>query len=515
MHDLVLGGGTVYDGRGARGVSADVAVVDGRIRAVGRGLGAARRVIDVGGLAVAPGFVDAHTHSDLMPLTGPAQPFKLLQGVTTEVVGNCGISFAPVDTEAAETLQSIYGDLACGTELRARSFGEYLDEVQAAGPMTNIAALVGHGTLRVVANGMRERLREGALGRMRALLGEALAAGAFGLSSGLIYPPGSYADTAELVALAEVLRPWGRVYATHLRDEGDRLLPALDEAIEVAEGAGVRLQVSHCKVTGRRNHGSAPALLDRLRAARERGVDVRGDAYPYTSGATVLVALLPPAAAAGGSNALAGRLADAGEREALRASASAGRGLWSAVTPADVLVSRHADGAVVGRTLADLSRGQDPWLVLCRIIASDPAATAVLTAMDLGDVCTILADPLIGIGSDSIPSAGPGHPRSYGCFPEFLGRYVRELGVVDLPVAVRKLTFDNAARFGLADRGRLEAGVVADVCVFDPEVIAHPGGYADPRRAPVGVEHVLLAGQPVVVGGEFSGDRVGQVLRAR
>ncbi|MEU3980447.1 D-aminoacylase [Streptomyces sp. NPDC026672] len=515
MHDLVLKGGTVYDGLGSPGTPADLAVAAGRVTAVGHDVGAARRVVDVTGLAVAPGFVDAHTHSDLMPLAADVRPGKLLQGVTTEIVGNCGISFAPADEEGARTLGGLYGDLACGTAPAARTFARYLDEVQDAGPVTNIAALVGHGTLRIAANGMRETLRDGALDRMRTLLDEALTAGAFGLSSGLVYAPGSYADTAELAALAEVLRPRNRIYATHLRDEGDGLLAALDEAVEVAERARVPLQVSHCKVTGRRNHGSAPALLDRLRAARARGVDVRGDAYPYTAGATVLVALLPPEAVAGGSEALVRRLTEPGARESLRSLAATGRGLWNAVAAADVRVARHRDPAVAGRTLAELAHDGDPWDTLCRTVAADPAATAVLTAMDPDDVRTVLADPLIGIGSDSTPTAGPGHPRDHGCFPEFLGHHVRELGVVDLPTAVRKCTSANAERFGLTGRGRLEPGAVADVCVFDPVRIAHPGGYADPRRPPVGIEHVLLAGTPVVERGVFTGVRAGRVLRAR
>jgi N-acyl-D-aspartate/D-glutamate deacylase len=508
MHDLLLRGGSVHDGTGAPAVTADVAVAGDRIVAVGRDLGPARRVVDVDGLAVAPGFVDAHTHSDLVALTGRPEGAKLRQGVTTEVVGNCGVSFAPLDEAAAGHLTGIYGDLTCGLPIGPRTFAGYLAEVDAARPTTNVVALVGHAALRTTANGMAEALAPGALDRMCALLAESLDAGAAGLSSGLVYPPGSHAAPEEMTALAAVAQRYGRIYATHLRDEGDRLPQALDEAIAVAEASGVRLQVSHCKVTGRRNHGRAPDLLARLHAARRAGIDVAGDAYPYTSGATVMVALLPPSATAGGADRLVQLLGDPRERERLRAAADHGQGLWRAADPGGVRLMRHKDPGVCGRTLAEV--GADPWTTLCELVAADPGATVLLEAMDLTDVLTILADPLIGIGSDGTPSAGAGHPRNRGCFPELFATVVRTHGALDLPTAVHKATAANADRFGLAGRGRLGAGAVADVCVFDPARVAHP----DPLGEPAGFLHVLVAGVPAVEDGRVTGARAGRVLRA-
>ena len=270
---LLLQGGTVFDGLGNPGRVADVAVAGGRVVAVGGDPPAGLRRIDCQGLAVTPGFVDTHAHSDLVHLLDQPQPFKLLQGVTTEVVGNCGLSFAPLDAASAEVAATLWGGLAGGVPVEPAGFAELADRLDRAGPANNLALLVGHGTLRLTANGLEERLAPGTAARMAALAAEAFRAGAVGLSSGLIYVPGSYADTAELVALARVAAAHGAAYATHLRDEGVHLEAALEEAVTIAGTAGTRLQVSHCKAAGRAAHGTAGMLLERLAAARLAGVD--------------------------------------------------------------------------------------------------------------------------------------------------------------------------------------------------------------------------------------------------
>jgi N-acyl-D-amino-acid deacylase len=241
MYDLVLRGATVYDGLGSPGAVADVAIAGDRVAAVGTGLGAGHRVIDADGLAVAPGFLDPHSHSDLMPLMPHPQPFKLRQGVTTEINGNCGLSYAPVDAAGIEAAGVLFDELSGGAPVVARDFAGYLAEVEAAGPTNHVAVMVGHNTLRIAANGMDEALRPGALERMCELAGEAFAAGAIGLSSGLIYPPGCYSDTAELIALATVAHRWNRLYSTHMRNEDNHLGEALDEAVTIATRARVRL----------------------------------------------------------------------------------------------------------------------------------------------------------------------------------------------------------------------------------------------------------------------------------
>jgi N-acyl-D-amino-acid deacylase len=512
---MLLRGGTVFDGLGGPGRVADVAVAGGRVVAVGGDPPAGLRRVDCDGLAVAPGFVDTHAHSDLLHLLDRPQPFKLLQGVTTEVVGNCGLSFAPLDAASAEVAATLWGGLAGGVPVQPTGFADLAGRLDRAGPANNLALLVGHGTLRLTANGLEERLAPGAAARMAALAAEAFRAGAVGLSSGLVYVPGSYAGTAELVALARVAAAHGGVYATHLRDEGAGLEAALEEAVTIARASGARLQVSHCKAAGRAAHGSAGRLLDRLAAARLEGVDAQGDQYPYDAGATVLSSLLPPAVAAGGTEAMRARLRDPAARAALRARAErggVGDGGWTLAGPGDVLLTGHRDPALVGRTLAEAAGDRDPWDRLCELVADDPAATMVIRLMAEDDVRAILASPLVGVGSDNLPSSGLGHPRTWGCFPRLLGRYVRELGVLSWEQAVRKATWLGARQFRLDGRGLLVEGAVADLCVFDPATVGHAGTYLEPDVPVTGIEHVLLAGEPAVEHGRYTGLRAGRVL---
>ena len=514
--DLVLRGGTVHDGLGSPGRVADVAIAGGRIAAVGRFDGVTAEVVDCDGLIVAPGFIDPHAHSDLVHTSEQAQPFKIAQGVTTEVVGNCGFSFAPLNAEAVSLLGGAWSELAGGGEVRPRSFAGLLDELEEARPANNLAVLVGHNALRLSANGVDRELRDGALERMRSLAADAFEAGAVGLSSGLIYVPGSYSDTDELVALAEVAGRYGRPYTTHMRDEADHLHDALDEAMAVGRRAGVRVQVSHCKVAGRRNHGTSPSLLEHIAGARREGIDVLGDQYPYTAGSTFLTALLPAEASEGGTEVLRRRLADRQERLRLRGIAEAGtvgRGVWSQSEPVNVLVVGHRDPSVVGHNLEELSAGGDAWDRLCELVVEDPSALIVLELMAEDDVRRIMGDPLVAVGSDSGPPIGLQHPRTWGCFPRVLGTYVRELGVLTWAQAIRKMTSLSARAFGLADRGRLLDGMVADVCVFDPQRIGHAGTYLQPDVEPTGVELVAIGGRVVLREGRPTGAREGHVLR--
>lgn len=521
---LVLRGGTVFDGLGSPGAVADVVVADGVIRTIGAAAGddvpAGARVVDCAGRYVAPGFVDAHSHSDMVPLMDDAQPFKLLQGVTTEVAGNCGFSFAPLDVASSAVVQEMYGELGCEIPPPPGSFADFLDLVAQAGPTNHLAYLVGHHTLRLTANGAGDELRPGAVERMQELAAEAFEAGAVGFSTGLIYPPGCFADRAELEAIARVAGAYGRTYATHMRDEGRFVEDAIDEAVAVARAGGIRLQISHCKAAGRAAHGKSTALLDRIAAARLAGVDAMGDQYPYLAGGTVLLALLPNRAAEGGAGPMTARLADPGYRVGLRADAERGDpgdGMWANTTPAQVIVTGHRDPDAVGRTVADLAAGRDgddPFDTLCDLVVADPAAMIVIEMMAEPDVRAIMASPLVGIGSDNGPPMGLQHPRTYGCFPRLLGTYVREQQVITWEEAIRKATSLIARQFGLAGRGVLLPGAHADVTVFDPARIGHAGTYTDPDVAPVGVETVVLGGRVVVDGGAFSGERAGQVLRA-
>ncbi|WP_454049273.1 N-acyl-D-amino-acid deacylase family protein [Cellulomonas sp. Marseille-Q8402] len=519
---LVLRGGSVLDGTGAPAVRADVVVAGDRVLAVGPDLDvpAGVRVLDVDGLTVTPGFIDAHTHSDVVPFMADPQPFKVLQGVTTEVVGNCGNSAAPlVDDRAVDLHRPISSTVAAGVGSWPRTFGEYLDAVEAHGPTNHVASLVGHSTLRISANGMAEALAPGALERMVELAEAAFAEGAFGLSTGLIYAPGVYAGTDEVAALAAVAARWGRPYATHMRDEGDGLAASLAETFDVARRTGVRVQVSHCKAAGRRNHGRAGELLAALRVARAEGIEVHGDAYPYTTGESFLTALLPAEAQVGGRTELVRRLSDPAVRGALAARALAGgpgAGAWTQTTPAGVLLSMHADASLLGRSVAEVAagRGQDPWDALCDLVLADPGAMMVYELMADADVRAVLADPLIAIGSDNSVPVGNAHQRGWGCFPTVLGPYVRDHHVLDLPEAVRKMTSLTADALGLPGRGRLVPGAVADLAVLDPATVGHAGTPQAPWVRPDGVRWTVLAGEVVVDDGEFTGARAGRVLRA-
>ncbi|MBB2910710.1 N-acyl-D-amino-acid deacylase [Streptosporangium becharense] len=507
MHDLLLRDGTVHDGLGGAPQHADVAIADGRVVAVGHGLGPARRVIDVSGLLVSPGFVDPHSHSDTVPFLQEPQPFKLLQGVTTEIVGNCGFSCGPADPEMRGLVPAELASASFPT------FGEYLDAAEAAGPSNNLAVLVGHNTLRLAAAGMSSEITPDRLAHMCELAAQSFEAGAVGLSSGLEYVPGAYADLEELVALALVAKRWELPYATHMRSESEGLADALDEAIAVAKRAGVRLQVSHCKASGRAVHGASAMVLDKLAQARRAGVDVRADVYPYLAFGTVLVAVLPPVACEGGEQALLARLADPAERAALRALAESpdtgtGVGFWRELHPSDVQILVHNDPGVEGKRLADF--GGDPWEALCDLLRLDPHASGVFHTMHERDLAAFLADPLISIGSDGGPPVGPNHPRTFGSFPTYLGTYVEK---EDMPEAIRKVSSAVAAQFGLTGRGWLGPGAIADLCVFDPDTIGHAGTYEQPDVRPTGVEHVFLAGRQVIADGEFTGGRHGRMLR--
>ncbi|WP_022888153.1 N-acyl-D-amino-acid deacylase family protein [Agromyces italicus] len=510
MHDLILTGGTVHDGFGSPSAASDVAVHDGRVVAVGADLGPARRTIDVTGLVVAPGFIDAHTHSDGVPFLPEAQPFKLFQGVTTEIVGNCGFSPAP----AASALRND------ADEPQFADFEAYMSAVDSAGTTNHLAALIGHNTVRISVAGMDRQLPPDGLEEMCRRFSEAFEAGAVGFSTGLEYVPGAYAERHELSALARVARQYGATYATHARSESEGLADSLDEAIDVARSAGIRLQVSHCKASGRAMHGSSQLILDRLSGARRSGLDIRGDQYPYRAFSTGLSAMLPPAACEGGVEAMRARLRDGRTRADLQALAEnpnngMGVGLWREVHPEDVQILHHQDPAVSGKRLADVLEGRRPWDALCDLLIADPYADTVCHTMDEADVLAIMADPLVAIGSDGGSPVGPSHPRAFGTFPTFLGTYVRDGAVVDLSEAIRKVSSATASQFSLYDRGWLGSGAAADIVVFDPQTIGHAGTYERPDVRPTGVVHVLLDGEPVIIDGEFLGERRGRMLRRR
>jgi N-acyl-D-amino-acid deacylase len=536
--NVVIRGATLIDGTRAPARQTDVAVADGRIAAVGDdaaasiGAGSAR-TIDAGGLVLAPGFIDLHSHADLTLPAFPAAINSLSQGVTTEVVGNCGFSPAPVGQtlERARMLHAHVGGVGPDLDWSWTDFGSFLDRLDERQPAVNVAPLVGHGTLRIAAMGMDNRppsLSE--LEEMRTGLQAALAAGAWGMSSGLVYPPGVYAATDEVVDLARGLKAVSGLYASHIRNEGESLLDAVGEALSIGRQSGVRVQVSHLKASGRANHGrvaDAIDLIESARTANPRGVDVHCDVYPYEAGSTLLSQVLPPWVHEGGVDALVERLGIASVRERVRREIETGLPGWgnhaaSAGGWQNILIARVVEPALrfaEGRSVAELASAanQDPLDFVADLLIRDHGgAVMIVFLMDFADVRNALAYAQAGIGSDQLGVTSDDarvHPRAYGTFARVLGWGVREAKLFSLEEAVHKMTGLPADIMGFTDRGRVEQGRVADLVLFDPTTVHDEATYDDPTRRARGVEYVLVGGELAIDRAAVMRRDLGRVLR--
>jgi len=486
--DLLIRGANVFDGTGAAPRRLDVAVSGERIAALGELEGGAGVVVDASGLALAPGFIDVHSHDDFAVLLNPEMDFKLMQGVTTDVVGNCGMGAAPF--EAGRVFAQIFHP---GRTLPDwTGYARFMDAIASCAASLNVAVLLRPATLRAAAMGADKRAPDPAeLGRMRADLREGLEAGAVGFSTGLIYEPGRHARTAELIELAREMRDVGGLYATHMRDEGAGLLDSIRETLEIGESGGVPVQISHHKAAGRENWGLVGDSLRLIETAARNGLDVTADQYPYTRSSTVLAAI------ASGLSSDAGGVGRASAED-----------VWVASSPG------HPD--YEGRTIGELAKRWrlDPRAAAERVLSEEPGAFAVMLSMDEADVCTVMQHPTTMIGSDGIPTeGGKPHPRLYGTFARVLGRYVREQGLLRLEEAVNRMTGLPAAKFGLVDRGEIRPGAWADMVLFDPETVLDTATYEDPRRYPDGIRDVFVNGVAVVRDGAHTGARPGRVLR--
>jgi N-acyl-D-aspartate/D-glutamate deacylase len=529
--DLLIRHGTLYDGTGAPGQPADLGVCDGRIVAIGPNLpGDAPDIIDAAGLAVCPGFIDIKTHSDFTLPLNPRAESKVRQGVTTEIIGHCGFSCAPVLPGKVQLLQDYLSPSAFWLKFHETSFPAYLDTYPATS--VNAGMLVGHNTLRLMVMGMANRPpTTDELAQMADLLDDALAAGALGLSSGLFTAPGSYADAAEMRALCAVAARHNAGYFTHLRDEAAGVLTAVDEAIDIAETCGIHVQIVHFKCSGADAWGQVDEALARITAAKSRGLAIDLDAYPYTAGSNRLKNLMPQWVQAGGVAAMVARLRDpqtSGHTRAQIAADIARDGLnnWGRIPTWDavqVLTAPHLP-ALAGRTIGDLAteRGADPIDVVCDTLVTDEGATRVLVhSIREADVQTLVASPLALVGSDGncvadhgITSQAMAHPRFYGTFPKILGRYVHEMKLLPLEHAIHKMTGATAAALNLRDRGLLKPGWRADITIFDPNNFVDRSTYSDPHQYPTGDRTtVLVNGVIVVRDATHTGALPGHVLR--
>jgi len=528
MYDLLIRRATIIDGAGSREFLGDAGVADGRFVALAPRLeGDAARIIDADGSALAPGFIDIHCHSDRYHIEHPDGEIKLRQGVTLEVVGNCGASLAPLSAERAQEAvdHTVGGPGRFKGAVDWTGYGQYAAKVAAAKPVVNVMGLVGHGTLRIAAMGFAARpAKADELACMEGLLDAAMAEGAAGMSSGLYYAPGLFATTEEVVALSRVVARRGGYYATHLRNEAEGLLDSLDEAIHIGRAAGVPVHVSHLKAAGWRNWHLADQAVARIEAARAAGLDVTVDVYPYHFSSTSLLTIIPPWALDGGIPALLPRLADRAAREKIIGHINDGLPGWENIFHnagwEKIIVSAcgTAEGRrLEGRSIADIAHtaGKDPFECALDIIAGERGAVSIIAgSMNEDVVARFIALPFAMIGSDGSPNEGKPHPRVYGTFPRVVRRFVRELKALSLPEAVHKMTGMTAARLGLAAFGRIAAGARADAVLFDPERFADTATFDDPRRYPAGVRAVIVAGRVVLDGDTATGERPGVFIRA-
>jgi len=527
MYDILIKDGHVVDGTGKPAFRADVGVVGDRIAALAERVeGEAVRTVDAQGLHVAPGFIDPHTHSDLPLLVDPRAESKIRQGVTTEIIGHCGFSPAPLAGAAVQET----GARAEGLDLEVtwRSMAEYLDRLRHPGTALNVVALVGHNTVRGSVLGYEDvQPTADQQARMERLVAEAMEQGARGMSTGLFYPPGFYAQTEEVVGLAQVVARHGGIYDSHIRSESDLLLESVAEAIEIGERAGVRVEISHLKLAGYLNWAGVDQLIAMLEEAEARGVRLGCDQYPYNASASGLACMLPYWAQAGGSKAVADRLRDPQVRAELRKDWQKNRVEWeNRGQHRDwtdiVVISLDARPEVLGQNIAQIAaaEGKDPLETAFDLIVDSEGQVGCVWFDQLEEnVQTLMRHPTVVVGSDGSTLSPRGvlgqrkaHPRSYGTFPRVLGRYVREEGVLSLEEAVKKMTSVTAGRFGLADRGVVREGAYADLVLFDAGTVVDRATFTEPHQYPDGIPYVIVNGVVVIEAGEGTGALAGRVL---
>ena len=537
---ILIENGIIMDGTGNPWFRGDVAIEDGRILAIGKvkDFQADMRV-DATNLVVCPGFIDIHGHSDLAVVVDPRAESKVMQGVTTELGGNCGHSPAPLEGYALEEEERAAERY--GINVDWRSFGEYLDRIDRQGCSINFACLLGHGTVRWCVVGPDDRdPTEEEMERMKKLVDKSMREGAFGLSTGLMYAPGCYASTKEIIELAKVVAKHGGIYASHIRRRGegirrwglitpriDTLVEAVREVIEVGERAGLPAQISHHKAMGRVNWGKVKKTLAMVEDARLRGVDVTCDQYPYTAASSSLASIFPAWARAGGTKRLIERLIDPETRARIREETIENmEGIGAEYGWGDAYISylkSEKNSHLIGKSLKEAAEllGKDPFDAAADLLVEEEGSVGIVYfAMCEEDVITVMKNRNVMVGSDGyalspkgILGRGRPHPRSYGTYPRVLGVYVRERRVIPWEEAIRKMTSMPAQKLGLFDRGLIRPGMRADIVVFNPRTIKDRATFDEPHRFPVGVEYVLVNGEIVVDKGTHTGLTPGTVLR--
>jgi N-acyl-D-aspartate/D-glutamate deacylase len=527
-YDLLITGGSVLDGEGTGAVRADVGIRDGRISAIGdlRTATAARR-IDASGLIVAPGFIDMHNHSDYTILAEPKAESMIRQGVTTMVLGESR-SAGPIKAGEEEARAR-----ADGVTIDWTTLGGYFAKLERQHMSTNIASYVGEEQVWTYVKGYgRSPATPDELAAMKRLIAQAMEEGAMGLSTALLQPPSSFATTANLIELAAAAKEHGGIYSSHIRDEGEGVFRAIDEAIQVGKGAKIPVDIIHMKIAHKKLWGRANEIVAMVQKARDEGYDIRANVYPYTAGQNNLSSIVPPWAHEGGREKMLERLEDPSARKRMRDEVMNGLPNWynHYLATGDgwggmILVSlRHErNKPFQGKRMAELiaARGGHPADVLFDVLIEENGSVpTVFFHHSEADMQLILRQPWTSIGSDgtAVNPDGPTgrthpHPRYYGTFPRVLGRYVRELKTITLPEAVRKMTSMNADKIGIKDRGRLKEGLFADVAIFDRDRVIDRATFENPHQFPAGIEYVIVNGQVTIDKGRHSGALAGHVIR--
>lgn len=519
---ITLTGGTIYDGLGNPGYRGNIVLEGDRIAAIGMSVTSGEQ-IDVEGLAVAPGFVDTHSHCDLVGISDRLLSPKLRQGVTTDLLGQDGFSEAPIKPEDVDQWRTHLAGLNDDPDIEWtwRSFGEYFDRVN--GAAINFAGMVGHSTVRLYAMGMDNRPpTRPELAVMQQLVDDALNQGACGFSTGLIYTPAVYCETAEIVALGHVVKTHDSFMVYHLRFEGERVLDGIGEVVQVGKETGASQHISHFKARGRRAWGNAPLMIAAVDKARSEGLDLTADQYPYTAGSTMLGALLPPWVHSRGVDGLNAHLRDGETSAQIQQEIEGGRPDWESSIASsgwDAIaiagVKTDSNQWVVGKRIPEIAAGwnMNNYDTMVRLLLEENhAVSMILHMMQEDDVRLLAVQPWLMHATDGLMGGTP-HPRTYGTYPKILGEYVRQDGLMSLQEAIRKMTSLPAWRCGLKDRGVLDVGKFADIVVFDPATVIDRSTYADPTRHPEGIVHVFVNGVQAVRDSSETGNLAGRTLR--